>query len=117
MSSDRHVPGEPLRSDSEALAGPAAPIGGPKARRTRTGAIWTAVVTAIVLLVLLIVFIAQNQDPVTLRYLGFEGSVNLGLALFIAAVSGAAVVAVVGVARLVQLRALAHRTDRVRRRS
>ncbi|MFT4471206.1 lipopolysaccharide assembly protein LapA domain-containing protein [Arthrobacter sulfonylureivorans] len=73
-------------------------------RNTRLGMIWTSVVIALILLVLLIIFIAQNQDQVLLRYFGFEGQVGLGLALFIAAVAGGIVVAAAGAARIIQLR-------------
>jgi uncharacterized integral membrane protein len=71
---------------------------------TRLGMIWTAVVIALILLVLLVIFIAQNQDQVLLRYFGFEGQVALGLALFIASVAGGIVVAAAGAARIIQLR-------------
>jgi uncharacterized integral membrane protein len=67
---------------------------------------------ALVLLVLLIILILQNQDVVTLHYLGFTGSLPLGTTLFIAAVAGAAVVAIVGVVRLTQLRIAARRVRR-----
>jgi len=86
-----------------------------KPRITRAGMIWTATVAGLILLVLLIVFIAQNQDQVTLRYFGFEGAVNLGLALFIAAVGGGLLTAMAGAARIIQLRAIAHK-DRKRKR-
>lgn len=74
---------------------------------TKLGRIWTATVLGIIVLILLIIFIAQNQDQVTLRYFAYEGQVNLGLALFIAAIGGALVVAIAGVARVIQLRATA----------
>ena len=86
-----------------------------KPRITRAGMIWTATVAGLILLVLLIIFIAQNQDQVTLRYFGFEGAVNLGLALFIAAVGGGLLTAMAGAARIIQLRAFAHK-DRKRKR-
>ena len=73
-------------------------------RSTRLGMIWTATVVGLILLVLLIIFIAQNQDQVLLRYFGFEGQVALGLALFIASVAGGIVVAASGAARIIQLR-------------
>jgi uncharacterized integral membrane protein len=66
-----------------------------------------------VLLILLIILILQNQGVVKLHYLGFTGSLPLGTALFIAAVAGAAVVAVVGVVRLTQLRVTARRVRRL----
>ncbi|NMR28424.1 LapA family protein [Crystallibacter degradans] len=87
-----------------------------KPRITRAGMIWTATVAGLILLVLLIIFIAQNQDQVTLRYFALEGRVNLGLALFIAAVGGGLLTAVAGAARIIQLRAVAHK-DRKRKRN
>jgi uncharacterized integral membrane protein len=41
-------------------------------------AAWFATAVALVLLVLLIILILQNQDVVTLQYLGFTGSLALG---------------------------------------
>jgi uncharacterized integral membrane protein len=80
---------------------------------TRAAAAWFATAVALVLLVLLIILILQNQDVVKLHYLGFTGSVPLGTALFTAAVAGAAVVAIVGVVRLTQLRVTARRVRRL----
>src|SRR5450631_1325640 len=80
---------------------------------TRAAAAWFATAVALVLLVLLIILILQNQDVVELHYLGFTGSLPLGTALFIAAVAGAAVVAIVGVVRLTQLRVTARRARRL----
>ena len=85
----------------------------PSARATtRAAAAWFATAVALVLLVLLIILILQNQDVITLHYLGFTGSLPLGTALFIAAVAGGAVVAIVGVVRLTQLRVTARRVRR-----
>lgn len=76
---------------------------------TRAGMVWVAVATALAVMVLLIIFILQNQDYVQVRYFGLEGAVPLGIALFIAAVGGGVLVAVAGAARIIQLRAVAHR--------
>ncbi|MDR6508802.1 lipopolysaccharide assembly LapA domain-containing protein [Arthrobacter oryzae] len=76
---------------------------------TRAGMVWAAVATALAVMVLLIVFILQNQDYVQVRFFGLEGAVPLGIALFIAAVGGGILVAVAGAARIIQLRAAAHR--------
>ena len=90
--------------------GPAVPPRpAPRQRVTRAGVVWAAVVAALVLLILLIIFILQNQDQVAVRYLGLEGSVPLGMALFIASVTGGVLVAVAGGARILQLRSNAHR--------
>ncbi len=76
---------------------------------TRAGMVWAAVATALAVMVLLIAFILQNQDYVQVRFFGLEGAVSLGIALFIAAVGGGILVAVAGAARIIQLRAAAHR--------
>jgi uncharacterized integral membrane protein len=71
--------------------------------------IWAAVASALVVLVLLIIFILQNQVLVQVKFFGLEGVVALGLALFIAAVAGGVLVAMAGAARIIQLRAADHR--------
>ncbi len=103
-------------------AGPVSP--GPTAqvpaaeqpRVTRAGVVWAAVVAALVVLILLIIFILQNQDQVVVRYLGLEGMVPLGMALFIASVTGGVLVAMAGGARILQLRRNAHRARVQQRR-
>jgi uncharacterized integral membrane protein len=80
---------------------------------TRAAAAWFATAVALVILVLLIILILQNQSVVQVHYFGLSGSLPLGTALFIAAVAGAAVVAIVGVVRLTQLRLAARRTRRL----
>jgi uncharacterized integral membrane protein len=71
--------------------------------------IWAAVASALVVLVLLIVFILQNQELVQVKFFGLQGAVALGIALFIAAVGGGVLVAMAGAARIIQLRAAEHR--------
>ena len=80
---------------------------------TRAAAAWFATAVALVLLVLLIVLILQNPDVVEVHYFGFTGSVALGTALLIAAVAGAAVVTIVGVIRLTQLRVKGRKARRL----
>lgn len=76
---------------------------------TRSGVVWVAVVVALLLLVLLIIFILQNQEPARVMFLGLEGTLPLGMAMFIASVAGGIVVAVAGAARIIQLRSNARR--------
>lgn len=110
-------PVEPAAAGTPSRAG--APTGTEKPKVTRAGMVWVATATVLVLLVLLIIFIMQNQDPVQLRYFGWDGFVQLGLALLIAAVGGGILVAAAGAARIIQLRANAHRarTEQTRRRT
>lgn len=83
---------------------------------TRSGVVWVAVVIALVLLVLLIVFILQNQEPARVMFLGLEGTLSLGMALFIASVAGGIVVAVAGAARIIQLRSNARKVRMLHKR-
>ena len=90
-----------------------APAPAPETRQvTRAGMVWAAVASALVVLIVLIAFILQNQDYVQVKFFGLEGSVPLGMALFIAAVGGGVLVAIAGAARIIQLRLAAHRVRR-----
>lgn len=77
---------------------------GDPAHPTRAALLWSATVAVLVLLGLLIVFILQNQEQVSVQYFGLAGTVPVGIALTIAAVVGGLLVAVTGAARIVQLR-------------
>jgi uncharacterized integral membrane protein len=112
-----------LDSDGEHLAangaadapGPvASPTGGTsveevKRSPTRLSAAWTAVVIATVLLVALVVFIAQNTQRSSVNFFGAHGHAPTAVVLLIAALSGAVIVIVVGMARILQLRRRAGR--------
>jgi uncharacterized integral membrane protein len=63
------------------------------------------------------VFILQNPTKVEVQFLGVAGTLSLGMALLIAAVSGGVVVAIAGVARVTQLRMNARRTRRATTRA
>ncbi|RWZ82998.1 LapA family protein [Glutamicibacter sp. HZAU] len=95
---------------------PAKPAGADKLPVTKLGRIWTATIFGLIVLILLIIFIAQNQEQVTLSYFAYQGQVNLGLALFFAAIGGALVVAIAGVARVIQLRATAKKRSKDKKR-
>ena len=76
---------------------------------TSAGVVWVATVATLVLLSLMIVFILQNQAAVRVQYLGLAGSVPLGVALSIAAVTGGFLVMIAGAVRVTQLRMMAAR--------
>ncbi|MFJ5696481.1 lipopolysaccharide assembly LapA domain-containing protein [Arthrobacter sp. NPDC093139] len=105
----RTPPGTDALPGYDGTSTPAAGIEEPKRQVTRAGMIWAAVASALVVLVLLIVFILQNQELVQVKFFGLEGAVALGIALFIAAVGGGVLVAMAGAARIIQLRAAEHR--------
>ena len=84
--------------------------GGPPAHKhSRAGAAWVALVVAAVVLVFLLIFVGQNSGAVQVRYLGFEGTMPLGVAMAFAAVAGALTAALLGTVRIIQLRARARR--------
>jgi uncharacterized integral membrane protein len=68
--------------------------------------------TALLLLILLIVFMLQNSTKVEVHFLGLTGTIPLGMALLIAAVGGGVLVGIAGVARVAQLRMNARRIRR-----
>ncbi len=103
-------------SDEGPAGSPSPEAGSPPApttrRPTRASAVWAATGTALLLLVLLIVFILQNSTKVSVHFLWLTGGIPLGMALLIAAVGGGVLVAIAGAARVTQLRWSARRTRR-----
>jgi uncharacterized integral membrane protein len=79
-------------------------------RGSRTSGIWFAVVALAVLLLLLIIFIAQNTEAVHVAFLGWDGTAPLSVALLAAVLAGLLLAVVAGSLRILQLR------RRVRRR-
>ena len=77
--------------------------------RTRAGGVWVALGLSAVVLLLLLVFILENQKSVDVAYFGAHASLPLGVALLLAAVGGALLVVIAGSARILQLRATARR--------
>jgi uncharacterized integral membrane protein len=75
-----------------------------RVQRGKLSAAWTGAVVAALLLIALIVFIAQNSEPVTIHFLGFSGRISLALALLIASVGSVLLVAIPGSLRIIQLR-------------
>lgn len=63
-------------------------------RRTRTGGLWVALVTAAFVLLLLLIFVLQNSGTVGISFMGAHGSLPLGIALLFAAIAGVLIVAV-----------------------
>jgi uncharacterized integral membrane protein len=82
--------------------------------RTRVGAAFSGFTIGAVLLLLLLIFILENTASVKISFLGAGGHVALGVALLLSAVGGALVVALIGVARIAQVRR--HATRRIRER-
>jgi lipopolysaccharide assembly protein A len=84
----------------------------PGERRTRLSGAWTAIVVGLVALVVILVFILQNQQSVEVTFLMFQGHLPLAVALLFALILGAIIVVAFGAARILQLRMVAGRTRR-----
>jgi putative membrane protein len=81
----------------------------PGERRTRLSGAWTAIVVGLLALVVILVFILQNQQRVEIKFLMFEGNLPLAIALLFALILGAIIVFAFGAARILQLRMVAGR--------
>ena len=68
-----------------------------------SGAAWTALILGLLILILLLVFILQNNVPADFNYLGWQFSLPLGVAMLLAAVAGALIMGLVGSVRLFKL--------------
>ena len=79
-------------------------------RGSRTSGVWLAVAALAILLVLLVIFIAQNTQDVHVSYLGWDGEAPLAVTLMIAAIAGIVITAVAGSLRIIQLRRRVRRT-------
>jgi len=84
----------------------------PGEQQTRLSGAWTALVIGVLALVLLLVFILQNQQKVELSFLVFHGHLPLAIALLFAVILGAVIVVTFGGARIIQLRMVARNARR-----
>ena len=81
-------------------------------RRTRVSGVWIGLITAALVLVLLIIFIAQNTRQASIHFFGWSGHLSLGLLMLIAAVCGLLIAALPGTVRILQLRRSLKRSGR-----
>jgi uncharacterized integral membrane protein len=89
------------------------PVALPGESRTRLSGAWTAVVIGLLALVVILVFILQNQQSAEVSFLFFSGHLPLAVALLFAMILGALIVFAFGAARLLQLRMVAGRARRL----
>lgn len=75
-----------------------------RVRGTRAGTLWAGVSGGAVVLILLVIFIAQNSEEVSVHFLGASGRVSLAVSLLLSAIAGVLILAVPSGARILQLR-------------
>ncbi|HTY32799.1 LapA family protein [Mycobacterium sp.] len=74
---------------------------------TRAGALWTSLIVGFLILILMLIFIAQNTDSARFTFLSWHWSLPLGVAFLLAAVGGGLITVAAGTARILQLRRVA----------
>lgn len=99
MSSDTPVP---TPSEKPPAHGPDSAVG-----FTRAAAMWAALILGFLILIVLLVFIAQNTESTAFQFLGWHWSLPLGVAILFAAVAGGLITVAVGAVRIFQLRRVA----------
>jgi uncharacterized integral membrane protein len=99
-----YQPSEPSSFQPPLAEPPATTEDRARANRTRTGAVWIGVWAGVVVLILLIIFIAQNTAAVEISFFALEGQIPLALAMLIAGVAGAIIAMAVAGLRILQLR-------------
>jgi len=93
------TPPEPTATPTEYLVKPESAV-----KFTRAAALWSALITGFLILIVLLVFIMQNTDSATVHFFGWDWNLPVGVALLLAAVCGGLLTVAVGTARIVQLR-------------
>ena len=83
-----------------------------KVEKSIAGSTWVALIIGAILLILLLVFIMQNQENVQLQLFAWEMTFPIGAGMLIAAITGALIMALVGGVRIMQLRRQVSRSHR-----
>ncbi|TRW88836.1 DUF1049 domain-containing protein [Mycolicibacterium sp. 018/SC-01/001] len=105
MSSEPFAPADPPPTHDV----PATPAKGNQppqsaVHRTRAAALWSALALGFLILIVLLIFIAQNTESAQFEFLGWSWSLPLGVAILAAAVAGGLLTVAVGAVRIFQLR-------------
>ncbi|MGV0815227.1 lipopolysaccharide assembly protein LapA domain-containing protein [Mycolicibacterium boenickei] len=83
---------------------------------TRAGALWSALILGFLVLIVLLIFITQNTEPVPMTFLGWHWSLPTGVAILGAAVAGGLLTVAAGTARIFQLRRAAKKNYKAAQR-
>ena len=95
-------------ADASAVPRPKATAALRERRVTRLGSAHAGLIVAAAVLVVLLVFILENDHSVSVAFLGAHLHLPLAVALLLAGVGGALLVGAIGAARITQLRRAVH---------
>ncbi|GAB2512827.1 hypothetical protein CATRI_08100 [Corynebacterium atrinae] len=76
----------------------------PKVKSSLAGSTWAALIIGALLLILLLVFILQNQQSIELNLFAWSFSFPAGIGYLFSAITGALIMALVGGVRMLELR-------------
>jgi uncharacterized integral membrane protein len=76
---------------------------------TKSAAAWWALIIGTLVLIVLLVFIAQNLETTTIHFFGWHWNAPVGVAFLVAAICGSLITVATGAGRMVQLRRAAKR--------
>jgi uncharacterized integral membrane protein len=118
ISSGEPVPGEPVPpmaaepdishpSQSQPSQSQPSQPQGSEVKFTRAAALWSSLILGFLILIVLLIFIAQNTASTPFTFLGWHWNLQLGVAILLAAVCGGLITALVSAARMFQLRRVA----------
>jgi uncharacterized integral membrane protein len=103
MSSDTSASTNPPERTEPTPAPDTAPRE-PPVKFTRAAALWTALVLGFLILIVLLIFIAQNTANTPFTFFNLHWTLPLGVAILLAAIGGGLLTVAVGTARMLQLR-------------
>ena len=85
----------------------------PQVKGSFAGGTWIALIAGALLLILLLVFILQNQQPAEMTLFSWQFTFPTGVGLLLAAIAGALIMALVGGVRMIQLRRQIKKTQKL----
>lgn len=109
MSSEPNVSPEPPSPPvvAEPQASNIAVTDASEVKFTRAAALWSSLIFGFLILIVLLIFIAQNTASTSFTFLRWHWDLPLGVAILLAAVCGGLITALVSAARMFQLRRVA----------
>ncbi|ASK66412.1 hypothetical protein CFK39_11960 [Brachybacterium avium] len=100
----RRAPAEPGSGREKHPAPERGPVDEPPAGGGgKTAGMWIGLILGAIILVMLLIFVIQNNVTAGFQYFGTQFDLPLGVAMLLAAIAGALVMALVGSVRMIQM--------------